>query len=251
MEKIEQLSKNDALRILDLIELSLNCKDRDDFIKLMYKFREHVNLQYIVCGHADIESLIINQNLKYESINISYPEEYLDIYNSNHQYANDHILHDYFKTFKIQHWRDVEAKYEVESWQDVLETSVDFGMMDGYTYGTCDENLINGTCFFFADNKIDNESRTEQIIKHTVPHLSEALKNVLKAPPKRDFKLTEREIEILNWLKEGKSSWEISVILNCSERVVNFHAGNIIKKLNVMNRTHAVVIALKHNIIKF
>jgi DNA-binding CsgD family transcriptional regulator len=53
----------------------------------------------------------------------------------------------------------------------------------------------------------------------------------------------------LNWLKEGKTSWEISVILNKSERVVNFHINNVLKKLNAMNRTHAVVMAIKNNLI--
>lgn len=61
--------------------------------------------------------------------------------------------------------------------------------------------------------------------------------------------LTAREIEVLNWLKEGKTSWEISMILKRSERVIRFHIDNILKKLNATNRTHAVAIAMGNNII--
>lgn len=52
--------------------------------------------------------------------------------------------------------------------------------------------------------------------------------------------LSEREKEVLGWLKQGKTSWAISVILNISERTVNYHVGNILRKLGVCNRTHAV-----------
>ena len=48
---------------------------------------------------------------------------------------------------------------------------------------------------------------------------------------------------------EGKSSWEISMIFGKSESVVNFHIKNIIRKLNAMNRTHAVSIAMGSGLI--
>jgi DNA-binding CsgD family transcriptional regulator len=60
--------------------------------------------------------------------------------------------------------------------------------------------------------------------------------------------ISKREKEILKWLKKGKSSWEISVILNISERTVNFHVGNIMQKLNAVSRTHAVAIYIEKGI---
>ena len=65
------------------------------------------------------------------------------------------------------------------------------------------------------------------------------------------YHFTEREIEVLNWIKEGKSSWEISMILKCSKRVVDFHVANIKRKLNVASRAQAVAICLQHGIIGF
>lgn len=55
--------------------------------------------------------------------------------------------------------------------------------------------------------------------------------------------LSAREKEVLNWLKHGKSSWDISAILGISERTVNFHIYNIMKKLEVVNRPQAVAVA--------
>lgn len=52
--------------------------------------------------------------------------------------------------------------------------------------------------------------------------------------------LSQREREVLKWLNRGKTSWDISMILNISERTVNYHVGNIMRKLGVNSRLHAV-----------
>ena len=56
--------------------------------------------------------------------------------------------------------------------------------------------------------------------------------------------LTAREIEVLRWTADGKTSWEISGILAVSENTVNFHIKNALVKLNSSNKTSAVVRAV-------
>jgi DNA-binding CsgD family transcriptional regulator len=56
----------------------------------------------------------------------------------------------------------------------------------------------------------------------------------------KSFSLSPREREVLKWLKLGKTSWDISVILRISERTVNYHVNNIMKKFDVTNRLQAV-----------
>jgi LuxR family quorum-sensing transcriptional regulator LasR len=62
-------------------------------------------------------------------------------------------------------------------------------------------------------------------------------------------RLTPRELEVLNWVMVGKSSWEISKITGCSEATVNFHMGNIRQKFNVNTRQQAVVRAISLGLI--
>ncbi len=62
-------------------------------------------------------------------------------------------------------------------------------------------------------------------------------------------RLTRRELEVLNWVMVGKSSWEISKIVLCSEATVNFHIGNIRTKFNVNTRQQALVKAISMGII--
>ncbi len=56
--------------------------------------------------------------------------------------------------------------------------------------------------------------------------------------------LTSREREILKWIHLGKSNIEIGTILEISPLTVKNHVQKILRKLNVQNRTQAVVKAL-------
>src|SRR3954463_12011942 len=61
--------------------------------------------------------------------------------------------------------------------------------------------------------------------------------------------LTAKEIECLKWCKEGKTNWEIGEILSISEKTVEFHLSNTIRKLGVSNRITAVVKGIQTGII--
>lgn len=63
--------------------------------------------------------------------------------------------------------------------------------------------------------------------------------------------LTLRETECLTWTANGKTSWEISVILGVSESTATFHLRNAAAKLKASNRTHAAVKALHLGLIEF
>ena len=61
--------------------------------------------------------------------------------------------------------------------------------------------------------------------------------------------LTERETEVLLWVMEGKTSWEIGRILSISERTVKFHLSNIYRKFGVTTRAQAIVYVMKFNLL--
>ena len=51
--------------------------------------------------------------------------------------------------------------------------------------------------------------------------------------------LTDREVEILKWTAEGKSSWAVGQILNISEHNVKYHVKRILVKLEVGSKHQA------------
>jgi LuxR family quorum sensing-dependent transcriptional regulator len=61
--------------------------------------------------------------------------------------------------------------------------------------------------------------------------------------------LSERQKEILRWTAVGKSAWDISEILNISNRTVEWHIAQAMKKIGATNRVQVVVLALKRGLI--
>ncbi|NWF71077.1 MAG: response regulator transcription factor [Chloroflexi bacterium] len=61
--------------------------------------------------------------------------------------------------------------------------------------------------------------------------------------------LTEREMEVLRQLAQGKTNKEIAEMLVVSEETVKTHVGNILTKLQLAHRMQAVLYALKQGLI--
>ncbi|TLS35952.1 response regulator [Pseudalkalibacillus caeni] len=62
--------------------------------------------------------------------------------------------------------------------------------------------------------------------------------------------LTNREMEILLLMAEGKSNQEIADELFIALKTVKVHVSNILSKLEVADRTQAVIYAFKHSLAK-
>ncbi len=63
--------------------------------------------------------------------------------------------------------------------------------------------------------------------------------------------LSDRELEIVLLMVDGKSTQEISAALSIAESTVKFHINNILSKLGVNDRTQAVIAAMKRGIVNF
>jgi DNA-binding NarL/FixJ family response regulator len=60
--------------------------------------------------------------------------------------------------------------------------------------------------------------------------------------------LSRREIEILTFFADGKSTKNIARLLGVSPRTIETHSASIIRKLGAANRVQAVVMAIRGGI---
>src|SRR5690625_764504 len=58
---------------------------------------------------------------------------------------------------------------------------------------------------------------------------------------------TKRECEVLQLLTDGQSNRQIAETLNISEKTVKNHVSSLFKKMNVNDRTQAVVTAIRNH----
>lgn len=61
--------------------------------------------------------------------------------------------------------------------------------------------------------------------------------------------LTKRELEVIRWTSQGKTSAEIGQILSLSDHTINAYLNNAIKKLDCVNRTQLVAKAIRLKLI--
>jgi len=57
--------------------------------------------------------------------------------------------------------------------------------------------------------------------------------------------LTQREMQILNYIADGNTNKKIARILGISEQTIKNHVSAILRKLNANDRAHAVVLAIR------
>jgi DNA-binding CsgD family transcriptional regulator len=79
-------------------------------------------------------------------------------------------------------------------------------------------------------------------------HAQDAAFRILTSPPPPRVggpTLTPREIEALKWTMDGKTAWEVGVIMSISERTAVLHIQNAMHKLDSINKHQAVLKALR------
>jgi DNA-binding NarL/FixJ family response regulator len=77
------------------------------------------------------------------------------------------------------------------------------------------------------------------------------LAGVARAPRSPDLpELNDRQIEVLHWVAQGKTSAEIARTLRLSKRTVDFHINNARIKLHAATRTEAALKASTGGLIK-
>jgi len=128
------------------------------------------------------------------------------------------------------------------------------GMRSSLLHGISDKRGRHDCLYVFFSSKNNLNSSTLSAIEILLPYLDTALRRVapLSYPScaggvlladsleSEDHGLSERESEIMNWVKMGKTNGEIGSILSISAFTVKNHLQHIFKKLDVYNRMQAV-----------
>lgn len=240
------LSKRDAITLLELIHTSLLCSNEEDFKGLVNRLHEVISYDFAISGLAKSDDY--GKVVSYKIINISYPVEWLDVYTSKNLYDIDSVIKENFTNFRLQRWKDTFKKYLTP--KEFLYHAEDFGLQDGFSHGQKNPADNRGSIFTLSGNSIEFNNRTEMILELVVPHFHQVITRIAGQQSRNNIPpLSKREIEVLTWLRQGKSSWDISMILRISERTVNFHINNIKQKLDVVNRLQAVSVAVQSGLI--
>lgn len=242
------LSHNDLAFLLDLIHSCLFCVTEEKLKDIVSELKCLFPYEYAVCAlhKTDPSSVDVSKSF----INVSYPLEWCELYIEKEFDKVDPIVQESTTRQGIQYWSDTYERYD--NAEVFKRYSRDFFLSEGYSYGVTSLNGQQRSLFSFSGKEVERHPRTELILDYAVPHLSEAFNRIVECGKEKkplSVPLSSRETEVLKWVKDGKSTWEISVILSISSNTVKFHLKNIMQKLQAVTRTQAVASALEFGII--
>ena len=103
-----------------------------------------------------------------------------------------------------------------------------------------------GASMFLSKN-----STAEFIIRKIKPPMTLQTDYVAKSDnvEPKEFRLTQRQLEVLDLISQGHPNKLIADYLDISEQTVKIHINQIFKELRVFNRTQAVLKAQKHQLL--
>lgn len=133
----------------------------------------------------------------------------------------------------------------------ITEQLVGLGLGDTLVHGIPSGQSSVGACCFFGFLSILRipQPRDLELVQVLVPLAFSAYSRAVMRdrPPLPDegaqdpeVVVTDREVEILRWVQEGKSNYEIGMILSISPLTVKNHVQKILRKLRASNRAQAV-----------
>lgn len=133
---------------------------------------------------------------------------------------------------------------KVIAWIDTFDEEILHSLfllnLDGYFYIGMDSNEVTKAFLLIMQNEQYIYSKFASLLLHSYIQL---LQKKEKRPPNL---LSAKEWEVFELLVKGKSNSEIASKLYITENTVKNHVRSIFKKINVRNRTNAVIKGLRN-----
>jgi DNA-binding CsgD family transcriptional regulator len=261
---IGDLSGSDALLLLEAIEACVRTDDESDFRTTIWpKLAELFDFRYAYASTAFGSTGPDHRNITLQRcVNYNVPRDTCIAYNECGWETKDLVIEEHFRSFQPQYWSGGEHRQllledgetrTIPTTNPCCALLLDYGIRSGYLCGlpsTSPSEPSSILCFSSSEEHT-YDPRVDRILHLLAPHMHAALLRVTRHDAVDDLavNLSGRECQVLEWLKEGKSSWDISMVLGVSERTINFHVYNLLRKLGAINRPQAVAIAMRRGLI--
>jgi LuxR family transcriptional regulator len=167
----------------------------------------------------------------------SYPKKWVRYYQQENLALIDPVIKICQSAGKILFWDEELSK----SGRKVFDAAREYGIHSGFSASVKAQNRATGILSMASDKTFEKIMLTPEKqlkLQYLTVLLLEALQRVKNIPMSvMNMQPSQQEVEIPEWIAEGGTSAEISLILSVSENTVNFHQKNMQKKFNAPNKT--------------
>ena len=217
-------------------------------------FCEEISFEYYLCGVCTITSL---SSPEYSTLT-NYPSSWFDSYFESGLQKHDPVVKYCFDQITPVRWDKLikMEQYMTPEGMQVMQCAGENGLVNGISVPY---KSLTGEISVFSLSTCSESDIDNRMLKALAPAqafgtaLFQNIHRIKKNSPCENEQkgvLTARETECLFWACEGKTTWEISKILEISERTIVFHLTSATKKLGATNRQHAVAKAIINGLVK-
>lgn len=174
------------------------------------------------------------------------PGAWEDRYSRNRYYDHDPIMLFALYNMMPESWSTIVRRDRLTPKQQrIVSDAQDAGMRDGIivpVHGPGGEFAVLSLSHSETGKQVGSNVTADEAYVHMFALRFHSIVRKLRDPAGAEAPadLTNREIDVLFWTAEGKSTWDISQILGISEATVNFHISSAKRKLGVHSKPHAV-----------
>lgn len=223
------------------IEKLKSCDNLDGLKTIMMDIQEKLNYDFI------LYSIQISKSFKESSISYigNFPDKWIKRYEEKDYLNIDPIVKHCISSNIPLCWYEFYNDKNINInnfFKDANKHGLIGGISSGFRINSGETGILS---MAKKETVKENDNSYCSVVMHMTslqPYIHDSLNRIsLKNKEiKKTLSLTKRELECLTWIADGKTSGEISTILKISESTVIFHIKNIIKKLEVNNRTQAI-----------
>lgn len=241
----------DAMRLSDFIDASNRAGSTQPILALMEHAAADLGFdRYAYCALTRHDRYEAGENVA-PAVAHNFPASWIDYYFEHNYQTRDPVVLLAPEIERPFLWDALDGAYRLDRAQQTLMLEADdAGLKDGV--GVPLHGPRGNVCLttFAAGDGHPRPAAELPRLELLATQFHAAYSAVGRAGSnRRTAVLSRRERECLQWVAAGKSSWDIGVILNISERTVNFHVRNALRKLNANTRVLAVVKAIRYGLI--
>lgn len=228
---------------------------KEDLESVCGDFCRLVNTPWYLMGVISLRSLSTTPNI---NILTNYPDQWMKLYTEKSRQRTDPVVSYIIAKNAPIYWSHLMTldQFKTAEQQLLMQQATQHGLVNGLSVPI---HSVSGDIAVLS-LAIDTEGQEGiKLLDNALPyanifamHLFERYILVLEEEylVEKKVALSERQKQCLFWACQGKTTWEIAMILEIKERTVEFHLNNATQKLGAANRQHAVSIASKKGLIQ-
>lgn len=250
----EKIMDNRISTLQHFSDLQQQATTSSDVKAICDEFSQQAGFEYYLFGICRLTSLSSPEI----STITNYPDDWMATYFEEGFQRHDPVVRYCFENVAPIRWEQLLTmdQYITPEAEKVLAKAGEMGLKHGVSIPV--RSHTGDVAVFSLSTKVDEDinGRFEKVLATAQMFATELFNTVSrininqKVEETQKEKLTPRELECLFWACEGKTTWEISKIIEISERTVIFHLTSATKKLGAVNRQHAVAKAMSTGLIK-